>query len=284
MSARCPQHLASPLPSGPQTPPFSGPLSLPRQSNFTCRKFRSRAPPPHAGLPPPGAPGPAPPPRPAPGGEVGEEGPQVRRSPGSHFRPGEGGPTPRPPAPPPARLPPASPPDQVKRGPGCVGARGRAGSLRLQIGRGPLPGAARPCCPRALCPPRGGAGTGDAGRRRAGRARGGCGAPSSRLGPGDPTAAPAPRGQGWPRPPAADPPASAGPGGPQISVASAPGVAGLRLCTQIGACALPPERGGIFPPPGTAKGNRWWPASGGPGKEGCQPPARGRLGSCLGAR
>lgn len=82
--------------------------------------------------------------------------------------------------------------------------RGRAGFLRLQIGPGPLLGAARPCRPRALCPPPGGAGTGDAGRRRAGRARGGCGAPSSRLGRVTP-----------PRPP--PPGARAGPGRPLLT-------------------------------------------------------------------
>lgn len=83
ISACCPLHVASPLPPGPHTPPSSGPLSLPRPSNLTCRRQRSQAPPPQSR--PPAAPGspPAsatPAPRPGPGGRGGE-GPQVRRSP-----------------------------------------------------------------------------------------------------------------------------------------------------------------------------------------------------------
>ena len=59
---------------------------------------------------------------------------------------------------------------------------------------------------------------------------------------------------------------------------SVPGVAGIKLCTQVGACASPLELGGVFPQLVTVKGvNRWWPVRG-PGGGGAQIPAEGPLG------
>lgn len=67
----------------------------------------------------------------------GEGLPGEARSPwASYFRPGEAGPTPSQPARA-GRLP-APPPHQVKRGPGCAGARCAAASLRLAAGPGQL--------------------------------------------------------------------------------------------------------------------------------------------------
>lgn len=207
-------------PRGPQTLPFSGSLTFPHSVELHLRKGeKPTAPafPPWSRPPaPPPAP-PAPPRRPAPEGRGGEgrregEGlPGEARSPwATHFRPGEGGPTPRPPA-------------RQLRGPTRASARpGKAGvgGGRALGGGDPAPRAGRGRSPRVrsrrLCPgarssrPPGGVGTEDRGRRWAtSRSRRGCGTPSFCVWPGDTTVGPAPWVQGSPE--AAEPSGSSRP-------------------------------------------------------------------------
>lgn len=172
--------------------------------------MRAPALPPQGRPPAPPAAEPAPPRRPAPGGRGGRcegracqvrrghPGPltsaQVREADAARSRPSAR-----------SGLPPASPPDQVKREARLRG-RARPGDLRLEAG-GAAPRSQPPLLPASSARPPGGGGMADGGRRWAlGRARQGCGAPSSLVGPGDPTVAPAPRGRARRRPRAADPP------------------------------------------------------------------------------
>lgn len=165
-------------------------------------------------------------------------------------------------------LPPAPPPDQVKRGSGPCGRRAARGggprARRPARGSSSCRAGARLRCPRrALRPP--------SGRRCALGTRGAApgprrvrGAVLPRRALVTPTLAPArgvqscpeAAGRGAARPQQAPPALQSRP-------TAVPGLAGITVCTRVGACAWPQSGAESFPPLVTGRGgNRWWPAAG----------------------